>query len=819
MARKDIIAGAFDAAFEFHRRKLWKQFTNYDCFGVRVAGQDDLILGVVLGDAGEEYGLSLFRGSNAAAALAMFLDGEDAGDDALDDMDMLGFSMEAFGNLLPEAKSLLCSAGLESRHREQVPHFLVKPAGRQGRLPDESELSLLHVVLRAVIEADQKKLLHPATLEDEEGICVLNVAGDATTPNVRVTRERVKREVGPGTILLLPVSHDLGALPRLKTTWLVGMPTMPAGIQGDDRTLQMLLVVDKASTYVLRGELVLGGDLQEAARIVIETFGGKGFGNVKGLPRKIVFSSRKLYDAMAPNLEPVGVECVYELVIPELQAIVADFVGRMSMDSAPLAETGETAGGYDEEVPVRDDLPGWKAADRRLFHRFADHFEEEDRLWASRPVKRYFDGDDLDYYLDAHEQQGVAAAYTAWGILDYRPNKNSKTHAEKMLDEGLPEAEAILLRARMEAHPTLYRVAAHDAKAGTIELEDVLLGGRVTVHDRAMSENIQNSLFLVARAFPAGHFHFIEMAGPVLGAGMGLEAVEFLRGERMKLTPEGLRKDAHKFGWLWGWMDDWQANWQPPHMRNTDGEELLWHTASFSLADPAQVRQTLEGREDIDYDEGMDEFVWSKPTGPDNRGMGDTITLGRLEFVGDELVLTVNSAERLARARQWLEALPGVAFEGVTTRPWDLGPEELPLDEQIHEPEPMEITPEIKSSLQGLMDKHYMAWLDTLLPALGGKTPRQACRTEEGRQKVLTLIRTMPYPMGPVPIEIPRQAMMAELGLTEEAARPSAQSQKPETPIPIQELPPKPKGARNAPCPCGSGHKYKKCCGREHQQK
>jgi hypothetical protein len=735
-------------------------------------------------------------------------------------MDFLSLNMmDMFGNLPPDAQSLLREAGVHPRYDEPVPHFLVKPPGRQPRLPDESELSVLHLVLRAVIEADKKRQLCPATLEDEEGICVLNVSGDAEAPNVRVTRERVERETVPNTITLLPASHDLDGLARLKATWLIGMPTMPGGIQGDDRTLQMLLVVDEASTYVLRGELVLGSDLQEGARIVVETFGGKGFGGVKGLPRKIVFSSRKLYDAMAPNLEPVGVACVYEPVIPKLQAIVADFVGRMSMESPPFAETGETAGGYEDDVLAPDDLRGWKQADQRLFQRFADHFEEEDRLWASRPVSRYFGDDDLDYYLDEHEQQGVAAAYTAWGILDYRSNKNSKTYAEKMLEEGLPEAEAILLRARMEACPTLYRVAGHDPKAGTIDLEDVLLGGSVKVNDRAMSENIQNSLFLAARAFPAGHFHFIEMAGPVLGAGMGLEAVEFLREERMKFTPEGLRKDAHKFGWLWGWMDDWQADWQPPHMHNTDGEELLWHTASFSVVDPQQVRGVLEEREDIDYDEEMDEFVWSKPTGPDNRGMGDTITLGRLEFVGDELVLTVNSAERLARGRKWLEALPGVAFGGVTTRPWDLPPEDLPLDERMGEPEPMKITPEIASSLQDLMNKHYMGWLDMSLPALGCKTPRQACRTKEGRQKVLTLIRTMPDPTGPVAIEIPRQAMMAELGLAEEASRPSARAKKPEAPIPIQELPPKPKVARNAPCPCGSGHKYKKCCGREHQQK
>ncbi len=40
---------------------------------------------------------------------------------------------------------------------------------------------------------------------------------------------------------------------------------------------------------------------------------------------------------------------------------------------------------------------------------------------------------------------------------------------------------------------------------------------------------------------------------------MGLEAVEFLQDCGLEFTQEGLRRDAHMFGWLWGWMDRWEA--------------------------------------------------------------------------------------------------------------------------------------------------------------------------------------------------------------------------------------------------------------------
>jgi hypothetical protein len=48
---------------------------------------------------------------------------------------------------------------------------------------------------------------------------------------------------------------------------------------------------------------------------------------------------------------------------------------------------------------------------------------------------------------------------------------------------------------------------------------------------------------------------------------------------------------------------------------------------------------------------------------------------------------------------------------------------------------------------------------------LGGKTPRQACRTQAGRDQVTMLIRTIPDPMGQMPVSVPRREMLRELGL------------------------------------------------------
>jgi hypothetical protein len=464
--------------------------------------------------------------------------------------------------------------------------------------------------------------------------------------------------------------------------------------------------------------------------------------------------------------------------------------------------------------PVPDDLAGWKEVDGRLTKRFVDQMDEA-WFWSARALKGYFGDEDARALLVANEALAVAQAYTTWAMLDYRPSRNGKTHAERMLAEGLPEPEAMLLRARIESYPSLYRVAGHDAKAGTIALEDVLLGGAVTVYDHLFSENIDDGVLVAARVFPAGRFHFFDPAGPPLGAMMGGDAAEFLQKRGLNFTKEGLRQGAYLFGWLWGWLDRWEKNRKPPRLCNTDGDELLWHTASFSVADPQRVRAILAGREDIDYDQSEDEYSWIRDAKDNPKVLGDVLRLGRIEFVGDELILTVNSAKRFTSGRKWLEKLPGVTFRNVTTRQMDEPAKDRPLDDRISKPQPVEMTPEMTVYVQEMMNKHYMGWLDTPLPALEGKTPRYACRTPDGRRQVAMLIRTTPDPMGPAPVRVPREAMLRELGLAGEPSTEPVSSLR-EPPVPERSAITSPDGkiGRNEPCPCGSGKKYKKCCGR-----
>ena len=48
-----------------------------------------------------------------------------------------------------------------------------------------------------------------------------------------------------------------------------------------------------------------------------------------------------------------------------------------------------------------------------------------------------------------------------------------------------------------------------------------------------------------------------------------------------------------------------------------------------------------------------------------------------------------------------------------------------------------------RAMLASVMQKYMFAWPDQALPALGGKTPREAAATKAGREKVLEFIKDM----------------------------------------------------------------------------
>ncbi|MBI3493186.1 MAG: DUF2384 domain-containing protein [Acidobacteria bacterium] len=105
----------------------------------------------------------------------------------------------------------------------------------------------------------------------------------------------------------------------------------------------------------------------------------------------------------------------------------------------------------------------------------------------------------------------------------------------------------------------------------------------------------------------------------------------------------------------------------------------------------------------------------------------------------------MNSARRADRLKREIAKRLGEAATLVDTTVVD--PSQAIAERQLQratgeahvEPE-REPPPELQPIEEEMIRRHWEAWLDTRVPALGNKTPRQAARTPGGRERLEALL-------------------------------------------------------------------------------
>jgi len=166
---------------------------------------------------------------------------------------------------------------------------------------------------------------------------------------------------------------------------------------------------------------------------------------------------------------------------------------------------------------------------------------------------------------------------------------------------------------------------------------------------------------------------------------------------------------------------------------------MAFSRAYYQVLDFNGVIQGLRNIPNIE--EGKDgSFVWFEEVGDETiRGLGNILV------AKERLVLECISAERLEKGKKLLaqQIGPFLRYKTDTFQdPWQAVREYRKRPEKDKDKE--EIPREVQEGIiKGFLDTHYREWLDTLLPALGGKTPRAAVKTKIGRQQMSDLLQEM----------------------------------------------------------------------------
>jgi hypothetical protein len=191
-----------------------------------------------------------------------------------------------------------------------------------------------------------------------------------------------------------------------------------------------------------------------------------------------------------------------------------------------------------------------------------------------------------------------------------------------------------------------------------------------------------------------------------------------------------------------------------PELHNTDGHLLVlcketWRFAKSKRAGVISRVRKLGLEPDGEPGEVPLTLVWSRE---DAGGSSGTV-LGRITVSTNEISLETNSKERLGVMKpQLLDALDGIATH---IRSEEQSQDELRAamanardtsDGDQHGDAECSVSPEVEREVvRGYLERHYSTWPDVALPALGGKTPREALASKAGRADVEALIRDMEH--------------------------------------------------------------------------
>ena len=311
--------------------------------------------------------------------------------------------------------------------------------------------------------------------------------------------------------------------------------------------------------------------------------------------------------------------------------------------------------------------------------------------------------------------------------------------------------------------PASFFVVEAVAPGRALDIKDVLTGRRFHVLEQSASQTLKVGDLMFTSVITAGGASILIGACPwVIPASWHIPIIDMREKFRPKglLTREELLDYDLEIRQAYHQIVDALRHPKIPVMRNTDGDPLELTTLTYELGVPAAEAverltplATLRDEAHV-ADEAFDTtgalcsatLTWIKAG---NRKMKDwdNTTLGTLHVNESRLVVEVNSARRRRRIEKEIAKHLGSAATLVDTTVTDiteaLERRSASATGPFASPPPQDTapsSPELQALEAELARKHWEAWLDTKIPALGNRTPRQAAKSASGRERLEALL-------------------------------------------------------------------------------
>ncbi len=325
------------AAFEFDRLHLWEILDFDQVVAFIVPGEEHPVFATVMGQAGEEFGMTFAIGPHALWNQRQLLYPQHSEKRIREMVSIWGLTLTRQKDLPPEIKRAMKSSRVKRPTGAKVPWVIIKEAGKHARTPNKREQEIILYCMTGLMKHYKSEGEPPLRLEDANQVLTLTLSGEPKDPEIQTT-VRAYAIVAPDdstTPTHLPPDAVCNAA-RINGTWIVGFPVVPARIEGDERELRMLLIVDADSGLLLHMDTLFGDDFPRAVNGFFDLASGKTrgpgkIGKIHGLPDEILFADESLQEALGPALKVLNVSFRFDDEHPSWTEAVeglAKFLGR-----------------------------------------------------------------------------------------------------------------------------------------------------------------------------------------------------------------------------------------------------------------------------------------------------------------------------------------------------------------------------------------------------------------------------------------------------------------------------------------------------------
>ncbi|PWU25639.1 MAG: hypothetical protein C5B48_00325 [Candidatus Rokuibacteriota bacterium] len=346
-----------------------------------------------------------------------------------------------------------------------------------------------------------------------------------------------------------------------------------------------------------------------------------------------------------------------------------------------------------------------------------------------------------DEVNEASELEQSHTAFLEWFVFDF-VLPNGRTVTEELLERergSLRSGEIRYLERMRLSHWRPYEVARVRPEEG-LDLIDLWTRERLRVEERlATRQLVQWDLVAVRVMLGAAGIPVLDGV-PYLYPALAREDVLTRLRRAHRLFKRGRASSdlsaffkAHGMLFHHFWLD--HVALRPlPTLLVPEGDELLFARVVFDVIDREALDAALAGRRDLErQDDGS--YAWLEDTGEFRRGLGTFVPKG------DRLLFEAMSRTRGERGRALIESLAPSAIKHRGTTYEDVG--QAAKRRRPAPPERPGVPPEVQAKVVGdYYERHYRKWVDTALPALDGRTPREAAGLKSLRPKLIALLKS-----------------------------------------------------------------------------